>query len=269
MPKTQYIARPEHGAAWITGASSGIGYALALHLARRGWRVATTARSTAALQELSGKAADLPGQIVALPGDVTDAGQMADHCSTIEREMGGIALLIANAGIYLPQDGLDAEVEAFRTTFDVNLMGTVNVVVPAISAMKTRGKGQIAVVSSVAGYRGLPTSAAYGASKAGLINMTESLKFDLDRAGIRVQLINPGFVDTPATRSNPFPMPHLITTEEAAREITKGLNHPRKFEIAFPSAFVRQLKALKLLPSRAYFSLVASTTGWNKKQEAG
>lgn len=269
MHQKQFVAQPSDGAAWVTGASSGIGHALALDLAKDGWQVVVTARSEKALHELSCKAKELPGEVIALPGDVSDTALMQDHCDTIQREFGGIALLVANAGIYLPQDGLEADIEVFRKSIDVNLMGTVNVVLPAIQAMKARGLGQIAVVSSVAGYRGLPTSAAYGATKAALINMTESLKFDLDRAGLRIQLINPGFVDTPATRSNPFPMPHLITTEEAAREIVNGLKHPSKFEIAFPKSFVRQLKALRLLPYKAYFSLVARTTGWNKKQRAG
>ncbi len=266
MPHSKFVARPEHGAAWITGASSGIGYALALALAKNGWRVAATARSADALTALSEAAREFPGEIVCYPGDVTDTPLMVEHCRSIERDHGGIALVVANAGIYLPQDGLDASADAFRKSFDVNMMGTVNVLLPAIDAMKSRSRGQIAIVSSVAGYRGLPTSAAYGASKAGLINMAESLKFDLDRSGIRIQLVNPGFVDTPATKSNPFPMPHLITREEAAEEIIKGLEHPTKFEIAFPSAFVRQLKVLRLLPYRAYFALVARSTGWNKKK---
>ncbi|WP_299470683.1 SDR family NAD(P)-dependent oxidoreductase [uncultured Roseibium sp.] len=265
MPKNQFVAHPSHGAAWVTGASSGIGYSLALELAKQGWRVAVTARSIEALEELSSKAQNLAGEIAPYPGDVSDTQLMADHCKTISRDLGGICLLVANAGIYLPQDGLEADVEAFRTSFDVNLMGTVNVVLPVIADMKPKGRGQIAIVSSVAGYGGLPTSAAYGASKAGLINMAESLKFDLDRAGIRIQLINPGFVDTPATQSNPFPMPHLVSTEVAAGEIVEGLSHPSKFEIAFPKPFVRQLKALRLLPYRAYFALLARTTGWNKK----
>lgn len=266
MPQTQFVAHPTDGVAWITGASSGIGYSLSLALANEGWRVAATARSKDSLEALTSAAKELPGEIVAYPGDVTDTSLMADHCRSIERDMGGIALLVANAGIYLPQDGLDADVDAFRKSFDVNLMGAVNVLLPAIETMKLRSRGQIAIVSSVAGYSGLPTSAAYGASKAGLINMAESLKFDLDRAGIRIQLINPGFVDTPATKSNPFPMPHLISREEAAEEIIKGLQHPSNFEIAFPGAFVRQLKVLRMLPYRAYFALVSRSTGWNKKK---
>lgn len=266
MPKKLYVADPRDGCAWITGASSGIGRALALDLAETGWRVAVTARSTGELEALAEDARTLPGSIHVFPGDVTNTDLMQRHCRSICKELGHLALVVGNAGIYLPLDGLNGNAADFRTSFDVNLMGTVNVLLPAIEAMKEPGRGQIAVVSSVAGYRGLPTSAAYGATKAGLINLVESLKFDLDLTGIRIQLICPGFVDTPATRDNPFPMPHLLTVEEAVLEIRKGLQHPTRFEISFPKAFVRQLKFLKLLPDRLYFPLVARSTGWNKKR---
>ncbi|WP_417709455.1 SDR family NAD(P)-dependent oxidoreductase [Roseibium aggregatum] len=266
MPKTNYVAKPDHGCAWVTGASSGIGRELALDLARSGWTVVATARSEEELAELETQAEELPGSIHALPGDVTKTDLMAGHVKKIVQDFGGLALLVANAGIYLPQDGLDADAEAFRKSFDVNLMGTVNVLLPAIAAMKAAGRGQIAVVASVAGYGGLPTSAAYGATKAGLTNLVESLKFDLDLAGIRIQVINPGFVDTPATESNPFPMPYLMSPQEAVQEIRKGLSHPSRFEIAFPRKFVLQLKLLRCLPYSTYFALVARSTGWNKKQ---
>jgi len=266
LPVKNYCAAPEEGCAWITGASSGIGRALALKLAGSGWRIAATARSRDALEDLCRAAEGLSGEIHAYPGDVTDTAAMKATCREIDSHLGSLVLLVANAGIYLPQDGLNADPEAFRKSVDVNLMGTVNVLLPAIDVMKARGRGQIAVVSSVAGYRGLPTSAAYGATKAGLINLAEAMKFDLDRAGIRIQVINPGFVDTPATRSNPFEMPHLLPVDEAAGQIVKGLGDPGKFEIAFPRAFVRQLKLLRLLPDRLYFRLIARSTGWDKKQ---
>ncbi|MEP4769768.1 MAG: SDR family NAD(P)-dependent oxidoreductase [Roseibium sp.] len=266
MSKKQYVATSADGCAWITGASSGIGRALALELVRGGWQVAVTARSEDALKSLRSEAMDLPGNIHIYVGDVSDTALMAKHCQSIHDELGNIALMIANAGVYLPQDGLSGDISAYRSSLDVNLMGTFNVVLPVISAMQQSGKGQIAVVSSVAGYRGLPTSAAYGATKAALINFAESLKFDLDRTGIRIQLINPGFVDTPATKSNPFPMPHLISPEEAVQEIVHGLRHPSQFEIAFPRSFVRQLKILQILPSWLYFKLIARSTGWDKKK---
>ncbi|MBN9670425.1 SDR family NAD(P)-dependent oxidoreductase [Roseibium aggregatum] len=265
MSRKNYRARPEEGSVWITGASSGIGRAVALKLADMGWQIAATARSQSALLDLEQESGALRGRIRAFAGDVTDTAHMRSICRAIEAELGPLALLVANAGIYLPQDGLNADPEAFRTSIDVNLMGTVNALLPTVEVMKARGRGQVAVVSSVAGYRGLPTSAAYGATKAGLINLAESMKFDLDRAGITLQVVNPGFVDTPATRSNPFDMPHLISVEDAAAQIVKGLDRPGTFEIAFPRAFVRQLKLLRLLPDRLYFRLVARSTGWDKK----
>jgi len=266
LPKQQFVATPSDGCAWITGASSGIGRQVALDLAKAGWNVAVTARSDEALDKLAAQSETFPGAIHAFSGDVRDTLLMAQHCAAIEHKLGRIALLIANAGVYLPQDGLNGDAEAYRKSFDVNLMGAVNVLLPVIEHMKSAGKGQIAVVSSVAGYGGLPTSAAYGATKAGLINLAESLKFDLDLAGIRIQLVNPGFVDTPATRSNPFPMPDLLSVEEASSEILRGLRHGSRFEIAFPGTFVRRLKMLRLLPYSFYFALLARTTGWNKKR---
>ncbi|MEJ8474379.1 SDR family NAD(P)-dependent oxidoreductase [Roseibium algae] len=260
-----YVAQPGDGCVWITGASSGIGRALALSFARDGWTIAATARSSDKLHSLSEDAQALPGTIHAYVGDVTQCEDMASLVEHIGRDIGPIALLVANAGVYLPQDGLAGDLKAWQQTIDVNLSGTVNVVLPVIAAMQTAGQGQIAIVSSVAGYRGLPTSAAYGATKAALINMAEALKFDLDRVGLRIQVINPGFVDTPATADNPFPMPHLISVEEAAGEIRKGLVHPSAFEIAFPKAFVRQLKLLRILPYWLYFKLISKSTGWSKK----
>lgn len=265
MPETSYVATPADGCAWITGASSGIGRGLALSLARDGWTVAVTARSADALKELVREAEPLSGSILAFPGDVRDAAVMRACLVHVGEAAGPVALCIANAGVYLPQDGLAGNPAEWQRTIDINLTGTVNVVLPVIDRMRARGRGQIAVVSSVAGYRGLPTSAAYGATKAGLINMTESLKFDLDRAGIRIQLVNPGFVDTPATKSNPFPMPYLMTVEQAVEEIRKGLSDRDRFEIAFPAPFVRRLKALRLLPYGLYFRLVGNATGWTKK----
>jgi len=265
LSSSLYCAQPSHGCAWITGASSGIGRELALKLAKDGWTVAVTARSEDALQEMCREAEPLSGQIAAFAGDVSDSDLMAEHARAIEKTCGPVALLVANAGVYLPQDGLSGDLKEWHLSFDVNLKGTVNVLLPVIEAMKTRKRGQIGIVASVAGYAGLPTSAAYGATKAGLINMAEALKFDLDLAGLRIQVINPGFVDTPATKSNPFPMPYLMKPEDAAAEIIKGLQDPKSFEIAFPKPFVRQMKLLKLLPYRFFFPFLAKSTGWSKK----
>lgn len=255
-------ATPDDGITWITGGSSGIGAAVAAALAARGRTVVVTARDAAALAALAARPA--AGRIVAMPGDVTDAAAMATVVGRIEAEVGPIAVALLNAGVYLPVDGRDPDLALFERSIAVNVMGTVNALVPALAAMKARRRGRIAVVSSVAGYRGLPTSAAYGATKAALINLAESLKFDLDGLGIHVQIVSPGFVDTPATKQNPFPMPHLMDVGAAAARLVEGL-HSDHFEIAFPRRFTFQIKLMRLLPYALYFPLVARATGWSKR----
>lgn len=264
-PSLREPVRPSEGIAWVTGASSGIGAALAETLARAGWRVAATARSADALSALVDRSAGLSGEIRSYPGDVTDAAAMAAIVEAIETGCGPVALAVLNAGVYLPVDGIDPALGDFHASFDVNLKGTANCLVPIVAAMRPRRRGQIAVVASVAGYSGLPTSAAYGATKAGLINMAEAMKFDLDRLGIAIQLVSPGFVDTPATKENPFPMPDLMPVEAAAEALAEGLKRPDRFEITFPRRFTRKLKLLRLLPYGLYFPLVARATGWSSR----
>jgi NAD(P)-dependent dehydrogenase (short-subunit alcohol dehydrogenase family) len=262
-----FVARPEHGIAWISGASSGIGRALALKLASEGYKVAVTARDHEKLAELQSEANGLPGSIIVLDGDVTNPEDMEHVLASIEYEHGALALAVFNAGVYLPVHAEELRRDDFEQSFAVNLQGVVNCLVPAVRHMKHKGQGQIAIVSSVTGYGGLPTGAAYGATKAALINMAESLKFDLDKMGIRIQLINPGFVDTPATRKNEFPMPSLIPVDEAAAEIYAGLKS-KNFEITFPRRFTYTLKALNLLPYSLYFWLVNRATGWQERPRA-
>ncbi|MDX0432467.1 SDR family NAD(P)-dependent oxidoreductase [Sinorhizobium medicae] len=249
-----FTARPENGLAWITGASSGIGRALALRLVEEGYSVVVTARSHDKLVDLQHEAAGT-GRIIVLDGDVTDPQDMERLLTAIEYEHGQVALAILNAGVVLPVRGDDLRREAFDRSFAVNLNGVVNCLVPLIEHMKAKGHGQIAVMSSVAGYGGVPTSAAYGASKAALINMAESLKFDLDRIGIRLQVICPGFVDTPGLAKGGFPRPALVSTEEAAARICAGLKSSR-FEITFPRRFTYLVKLLRILPYGIYFALL-------------
>lgn len=243
--------------AWITGASTGIGRTLALRLARDGWRIAASARGAEELRSLESEGG---ATIKAYPLDVTDAGAAADVIVEILRDLGPIDLVVANAGTHAPTpaEGFDAAV--VRRLVEVNLLGVINTLAVAMPDMIRRKAGQIAIVASVAGYRGLPSAAAYSASKAGLIALAESLKFDLDRAGVKMQVINPGFVRTPLTDRNPFPMPFLMEPEEAVERIVRGLAGDA-FEIAFPRRFVWILKLLGLLPDRLYFALVARATG--------
>lgn len=251
----QFTAHPEHGIAWISGASSGIGRALALRLAAEGYKVAVTARDHAKLVELQAEASDLPGAIIVLDGDVTDPEDMEHVVASIEYQHGNLALAIFNAGIYVPVHGDRLQREDFERTIAVNLSGVVNCLVPAIRHMKARGQGQIAIVSSAAGYGGLPGGAAYGATKAALITMAESLKFDLDEMGIHVQLINPGVVDTAAAEREFLAAPPLMTAEEAADRIAAGLKS-QSFEITFPTRANHLLKLLRFLPYGLYFRAI-------------
>jgi Short-chain dehydrogenases of various substrate specificities len=259
-----YRARPGDGTAWITGASSGIGRALALELAASGYTVIATARDAARLAAVAEEAKGLAGRIVPMPGDVTDAGAMAKVVDAAVAEFGAISLAVLNAGIYTRARGDGLVVSRFEKTFAVNLMGVVNCLVPVVEVMKASRRGQVALMSSVAGFGGIPTSAAYGASKAALINMAESLKFDLDKLDIRIQVINPGFVETPATEMNSAAMPALMDAGEAAARIARGLRRGG-FQIAFPRRLVWPAKLVGLLPYSLYFPLLAAVTGWRRR----
>jgi NADP-dependent 3-hydroxy acid dehydrogenase YdfG len=254
---------PADGAAWVTGASSGIGRGVALELARRGWTVAVSARREAELEALAAEASGLSGRIVAHACDVTDAEAVAAAAAGIERARGPIVLAFFNAGIAPYIRAPDIDVAAFRQVVDVNIMGVVNGLAAVMPGMASRKLGQIAVNASIAGYGGLPRSAAYGATKAAMINMCESLKFDCDNLGLVMQVVNPGFVETPLTGKNDFPMPFLMKNEDAARRVCDGFERGG-FEITFPRRFAYMLKAINLLPYPFYFALIGRTTGWRK-----
>lgn len=248
---------PKAGAVWITGASSGIGRALALRLAQQGQRVVVSARRGDALAAL---ALAHPGHIVAWPLDVTDATAVAAAVPAIERAQGPIGLAVLNAGTHEPTPAHDFRAAVVRRLVEVNMMGVVHCLDPLLAAMRGRGSGHIAVVASVAGYRGLPTAAGYGATKAALINLCEALKPECDGLGLKLQLVNPGFVETPLSDRNPFPMPFLMPVERAVDRLIAGLAS-HAFEITFPRRFALLLKSLRLLPYLLYFPLIRTRTG--------
>ncbi|NLS03448.1 SDR family NAD(P)-dependent oxidoreductase [Rhizobium sp. P32RR-XVIII] len=259
-----FIAQPEHGVAWISGASTGIGHALALKLAGEGYKVAVTARNHESLAELQAEASGLSGSIIVLDGDVTDPEDMEHVLASIEYEHGALALAIFNTGVYVPVHAEEMDRADFEKSFAVNLSGVVNCLLPAVRHMKAKGQGQIAIVSSAAGYGGLPTGAAYGAAEAALINMAESLKFDLDKMGIRIQIICHGFTESSLAAKNRFPMPSLVSPEKAAEQIAAGLKSS-SFEVNFPKRFTLMLKLLQLMPYGIYFRLVNRWTGWRNR----
>ncbi len=241
---------------WLVGASTGIGAALALLLLERGARVALSSRSRDAMVAL---VAGQPGALI-VPADVTRPEQLAAaHAEAVEK-WGGVDLAIFNAGTHIPMRAWELDLGSARSLVDTNLMGVLNGLAAALPGMLERKSGAVAVVASVIGYRGLPTGLIYGATKAALINLSETLYFDLAPRGIGVHLICPGFVATPLTGRNEFPMPALIPAEEAAREILRGIERG-EFEIHFPKRFTRWLKLLRLMPYSLYFAAVRRVTG--------
>ena len=273
---------------WIVGASSGIGEALALALARRGARLALSARGRERLEAVcaacdaaagagptAGDAGALanaavepahraespaPAGVFALALDLSRAGEIERARDRLLAAWGGIDLVVFNAGTYRPLRAWELTAEAVRETLETNLVGTMSGTAAVLPTLLAQGHGAIALVGSVAGYGGLPKALVYGPSKAALINFAEVLHLDLSPRGIGVFLIDPGFVATPLTAQNDFAMPALQTPEQAAAAIVDGFARG-DFEIHFPKRFTRALKLLQLLPRPLYFALIRRATG--------
>jgi short-subunit dehydrogenase len=237
---------------WITGASGGIGAELARELQRRGGRIAISARRREALDEVA------QGRMYVEPVDITDRDAVHTAVESVRAELGSIDVAVLNAGAWqqVSVDKFDAA--AFRTQFDTNLMGTVHCIEALLPTMLADKRGVITGMASVAGYRGLPGSEAYGSSKAALINLLESLRGSLGPRGIRVQTISPGFVRTDLTARNKFPMPFLIDADQAARAIADGIA-AEKTEIVFPLPMMLMMKAARLVPNALWPKLFART----------
>jgi NAD(P)-dependent dehydrogenase (short-subunit alcohol dehydrogenase family) len=251
-----FRASPGEGVAWVTGASSGIGRAVAIELARRGYRVAATARRDALLDEL---AASEP-RVYSFPGDLTERDKTTSLVGAIEAAHGPIALAFLNAAVYFPSERGAFDAALAWRTFDINVGGTINSLAPVLSAMTLRGKGQIAITSSLAGYGGIPGSLAYGSTKAALIYMAEALRLTYQDAGLRIQIVNPGFVRTAMTDHNTsFRMPFIIDADAAARIICDGFERGG-FEITFPRRLAYAFKAARLLPYPLFFALMERAT---------
>ncbi len=250
-----YRSRPADGCVWITGASSGIGRGVALELAKRGYTVIASARRADELNAVCEEAKGLSGRIFAEPCDITHRDEIQTLVERITQNHGPIALAFLNAGTFFKDRPGEFGGDGFRKTFVLNVDGSINCLGPVINAMAAQGRGQIAVNASLAGYGGMPRSIAYSASKAALIVMCEALKFDLDKRGLTLQIVNPGFVKTPLTDNNDFPMPFLIELDDAARRICDGFE-TAGFEICFPRPLVWPLKLINLLPYSVYFPVM-------------
>lgn len=262
---TLYRAKPQDGVAWITGASTGIGRQLALDLAREGYTVAVTARDPERMDSLSREAEGSGGRIVGYLCDVTDEQGMDRTVAQIEKDLGPIVLAVFNAGNYFPTHGERLDVYNFTSTYNVNVMGVVFGLVPLADRMRDRGFGQIAFVGSVTSYFGLPSAAAYGATKAALNSMAQSLRYDFDKLNIRLQVFNPGFVATPLTAKNKFAMPALMPVEQASARMAAGLRKGG-FEVTFPRRLTWVMKAMTYLPNELQYLIMKRVTGWDKRQ---
>jgi NAD(P)-dependent dehydrogenase (short-subunit alcohol dehydrogenase family) len=243
---------------WVVGASQGIGEAIARLLIAKHAKVALSARNALALEGLARLAP--AGDALVLPLDVTDPAAFRPALTTIIERWDGVDLVLLVAGTHRAIRAWELEASVVRGLVETNLMGALNALEAVVPQLLTQGHGAIGIVSSVAGYRGLPTGLIYGATKAALINLAETLYLDLRPRGLSVYLINPGFVKTPLTDRNEFPMPALISAEEAAQHTLRGLERGA-FEIHYPKRFTCAMKLLRMLPYRLYFALVHRTTG--------
>ena len=237
---------------WITGASSGIGKALSLKFANEGWIVAASARRENLLIELK----ELHENIHPFPLDVTNSNQCKAVFENIKKKFDDIEISVFCTGMHDPKSEKEFNLDKIRQIMETNFFGTINSINSVYEYFKNKKSGHISIVSSVAGYRGLPAAGAYCASKAALTSFSESLFFDLKRYGVRVSVVSPGFIKTPMTDKNDFPMPMIKTPEFAADEMFEGMVNKQNFEIHFPKSFTRLMKILQFVPSSLYFRLL-------------
>ena len=240
---------------WLIGASSGIGLACAQALHAAGAQVTLSARQPRAVSGWSVREARVQWQAL----DVTDAQAVANLAQQLTRE-GPLDLVVYCAGHYKPMRAPQADLQEWLRHDNINYQGALHVLHAVLPALLAQRHGHISLVSSVAGWRGLPNGLAYGPTKAALTHLAETLYMDLQDQGIGVSVINPGFVATPLTAQNPFSMPALIPPAEAARQILRGWARGQ-FDIHFPKRFTLWLKLLRVLPYRWYFALVRRFTG--------
>ena len=246
---------------WITGGGTGIGKAVAIKFANQGWKVAISGRRENILKEVE----DINPNIKSFALDVNDKEKCFEIMKNIKEEFGDIDICFFSTGPWDPKKEREIDVEQIEKVFKVNFFGTLNCIKSVEDHFRNRKNGIITIVSSIAGYKGLPNSTGYGPSKAALNNLAESLYFDFGRYNVRVCLVSPGFIKTPMTDKNDFKMPFLKTPEYSADKIYNGLINSNKFEIHFPKSLTLILKFFKIIPDRLYFYLVKKMTKLQKK----
>ena len=236
---------------WITGASSGIGKAAAEKFAKEGWKVAVSARRKEILDIMA-----QDQNISSFPLDITNRDQINNVFKNILNEFGDLDLCLFSSGTYEPKDEQSIDPNKIKNVINVNFLGVIDCVKTVEQYFKNKKSGHISIVSSIAGYRGLPNSSGYGPSKAALTNFSESIYFDFKKFGVRVSIVSPGFIKTPLTDKNEFSMPFLKTPDYAAEKIFNGLVKSNAFEIHFPKGLTLVLKFLRILPYKLYLVIV-------------
>ena len=237
---------------WITGGSTGIGKALAIKFASKGWNVAVSARREELLNELCVDNKN----IYPFPLDVTNIEQCKKVSNSIVNKFSCIDICVFGTGMHDPNSEKNFNLVKIREIMEVNFFGVMNCVNSVYEHFSEKKNGKISIISSVAGYRGLPAAGAYCASKSALTSFTESLYFDMKRKSVEVNLISPGFIKTPMTDKNQFPMPFLKSAEFAANKIFLGLTTKNNFEIHFPKIFTYLMKIIQVLPNWLYFGTI-------------
>ena len=245
------------GIAWIIGGGTGIGAAVARLLAERGWTVAISGRR----QDKLDAVAKASPAIRPYALDVTDRAAIAETIRTVVKDLGRIDLFIFGAAAWQPMDVGDYAFEKFETVVNTNYLGLLRIADPLLKQMEAQGGGHFAAIASVAGYFGLPRSAAYSSTKAGIINLLETMRSELAPKNIKVRMIAPGFVKSELTAKNDFPMPFLMETDDAAKRIVDGLTQSDRFEIAFPKRMVWLMKTVRWLPYPVFFWLTGKMVG--------
>lgn len=235
---------------WVIGASSGIGAALAHELVTRGANVAVSARRADQLNVVAG------GKMLALPADVTDLLSLERAATRIREKLGPIDIAIISAGYWKQMSGKNWQVQTFNDHVNINLIGTSNAIAIVLPEMLQRRSGHIAGISSVAGYRGLPGSEAYGPTKAAQINLLEALRISVAPSNVGITTICPGFVRTELTADNAFPMPFIIEAEKAAKEICDGFEQDRSV-IIFPKPMAILMTLAKFVPAKLWVTLMS------------
>ena len=250
---------------WLTGASSGIGAALARSLAATGCVLALTARRETVLTQLAEELSKSFGaKVISAPGDVRSQAGASAIFAAVQQQLGPVDLLIANAGTHIPTNVAKFDTEEYEEIMRLNYFGALHCIQAVLPGMLARKTGQLVGVSSVAAYRALPYAAAYGASKAALSHFLESIRFDLIPHGIHVSVVSPGFVKTPLTDKNDFPMPCLIDADDAARRMLRGIEQ-KQFEVHFPKRFTVFLKLLRVIPFPLYYWIISKTVLRNER----